>query len=773
MGVSGAVQWWEESQLRILVLASLVIQYILFVGSIVHAIAIYALATLFNRHRKPHDDGDGHGGSNSMLEVLWAPILLIHLGGQDGITAYNIEDNELWTRHILTSVSQVTVAVYVFYKSWSGDDKRLLEAAILFFIFGTLKCIEKPLAHKRASINSLVSSGNPIRRSINAQKLKIDPLEDFIDKATSPVEEIGYLLTAATPVDFTPYKLFVDLASPSADDRIRMLMSFSVLNGDHVYCQLQHWLSQTFQLLYTKQRMSPLRSSDYINSCDRVHNRNRKYARALARSLGYTNITEMESSTNFQVIPVLFGLAVRGLSAYISFGAIALFHYSRREAYSEDDVKVTYALLCCTAAVETLAMSVYGITRATETPEPMTVRPENGNMVSQYNPVETRISNMRGIKPDYDDMVSQYNLIGLLVRNRKHSWIMKIVGVLECTDFLQQRWHMKSSSSSRNITKLVFKYLKGGWEHHIRDVSSYKKFNDNRGQFTLRHQGCYQQLEWSLEGAFDESVLLWHLATDFCYYHKGASHSQQALQCTQDWCPHANWCRKSVHHEGAVRCREMSNYMMYLLFVNPEMLMPGTRRDLFIAAYKALNEIIIQRDNQPLKERELTQRIIDAVDGGSLPPDGTQQQQGGIIYDARSIAKVLCGLPEEKMWTVIKGVWVEMMCFSAARCRGYLHAKGLGTGVEYLTYVWFLQYYMGMETLAAKLQRADHHHHHHHNGGEHGDDPSTYGVRRATTAQEETAGPSRSSGGAAEEEQATGRPSADYHDRDGIVEEIV
>lgn len=34
---------------------------------------------------------------------------------------------------------------------------------------------------------------------------------------------------------------------------------------------------------------------------------------------------------------------------------------------------------------------------------------------------------------------------------------------------------------------------------------------------------CYEELGWSLEGAFDESVLLWHLATDFCYHDIGAS----------------------------------------------------------------------------------------------------------------------------------------------------------------------------------------------------------------------------------------------------------
>ncbi|KAM0916776.1 hypothetical protein ACQ4PT_009942 [Festuca glaucescens] len=71
------------------------------------------------------------------VEVIWAPVLLIHLGGQPWISAYSLEDNELWKRHIVTLVSQVTVALYVFCKWWS-DEKTLLAAAILLFVVGIL-----------------------------------------------------------------------------------------------------------------------------------------------------------------------------------------------------------------------------------------------------------------------------------------------------------------------------------------------------------------------------------------------------------------------------------------------------------------------------------------------------------------------------------------------------------------------------------------------------------------------------------------------------------
>ena len=47
--------------------------------------------------------------------------------------------------------------------------------------------------------------------------------------------------------------------------------------------------------------------------------------------------------------------------------------------------------------------------------------------------------------------------------------------------------------------------------------------------------------------------------------------------------------------------------------------------------------------------------------------------------------------------------WVEMLCYSASRCRGYLHAKSLGDGGEFLTNVWLLWSFMGMEILGDKI----------------------------------------------------------------------
>ncbi|KAM3209342.1 hypothetical protein ACQJBY_063803 [Aegilops geniculata] len=168
---------------------------------------------------------------------------------------------------------------------------------------------------------------------------------------------------------------------------------------------------------------------------------------------------------------------------------------------------------------------------------------------------------------------------------------------------------------------------------------------------------------------------------------------------------------------------------MHLLFAKPEMLMAGTRRNLFIAAYNKLKETLKcypkplleqrvrgrpmamglerflyrcmnskeEKEQQMLEEKSVAERIFTKME--------TSPAEQGLVHDAWILAEGLLGLEDEKkMWEVIEAVWVEMLCYSASRCRGHLHAKSLGTGGELLTFVWLLWSHMGMETLAERMQ---------------------------------------------------------------------
>uniref|UniRef100_A0A8R7V9L4 DUF4220 domain-containing protein n=1 Tax=Triticum urartu TaxID=4572 RepID=A0A8R7V9L4_TRIUA len=92
------------------------------------SVAVFVLGHLAARASGPQHE----------LITFWAPFLLVHLGGQDTITALSMQDNELWTRHLLGFVSQVAVAGYVVSKS-SWSDRRLLAATVLVFLSGSFK----------------------------------------------------------------------------------------------------------------------------------------------------------------------------------------------------------------------------------------------------------------------------------------------------------------------------------------------------------------------------------------------------------------------------------------------------------------------------------------------------------------------------------------------------------------------------------------------------------------------------------------------------------
>lgn len=138
--------------------------------------------------------------------------------------------------------------------------------------------------------------------------------------------------------------------------------------------------------------------------------------------------------------------------------------------------------------------------------------------------------------------------------------------------------------------------------------------------------------------------------------------------------------------------------MMHLLFQNPEMLMAGSRSNLSKTAYDELKDIL-KGEETPRHEKRLAQEITDKI-------KSNEDARESFICDAWALAQRLMDLGDEtKMWKVIQGVWLEMLCYSAGRCRGYLHAKSLGSGGEFLSHVWLLLTHTGMETFSERLQR--------------------------------------------------------------------
>uniref|UniRef100_A0A0D9X4C1 DUF4220 domain-containing protein n=1 Tax=Leersia perrieri TaxID=77586 RepID=A0A0D9X4C1_9ORYZ len=632
-GFTNALQWWEEWQLRILVLGSLAVQYLLaifggrrkfhippwyrlfiwlsYLGS--DALAIYALATLFSRQKKVH-----YNNGSRDLEVVWAPILLIHLGGQMFITAYNMEDNELWKRHIVTAVSQITVALYVFCKSWSSSaDRRLFVAEIWLFIIGIVKCFEKPMALKAASFSSLVNNTKYHHAERANDESREEELELFVKNARDSIIGISSLDMNNINTIFNrllvPKGQFLDstLPYPVRLDNLKYFLSGGWVSA---YNDIQDGLSNIFNFFYTRNKFT-----------------NRQHA----------SVAEYCFMSGW---PLTLALAM--------IPAIGLLHSSHKQAYSHNDVIVTFVMLYGTLLVHIISALIIFLSAV-----------------------------------DLEDDIPQQSLIGFYAHNKRHRWSLSIVDYLQCKPLLDQYWQcIKPCNNSMGLTELVYDHVKQGWIEHIHDAESYRTFNDNMGWLALERAGCNGVLGWSLEKPFDETVLLWHLATDFCYHNKPLT--------TDD---------ASCMEMGRV----ISNYMTHLLFANPEMLMAGSRKNLFMeAAYKELEGILKDEKNlHPYHEEKLAQLVFSKVMKSEDHKVVKSKDHGSFIRDAGRLAQGLMDLGDEKkMWRVIRDVWVQMLCFSAGRCRGYLHAKSR-SGVEYLSFVWLLLLHAGMETFADRLQR--------------------------------------------------------------------
>ncbi|XP_030945750.1 uncharacterized protein LOC115970228 [Quercus lobata] len=100
-----------------------------------------------------HASGNkGHKSSeNADLLAFWSPFLLLHLGGPDPISAFALEDNELWLWHLFSLLVQVIVTGYVFLLTL--HENKLLVLTLLMFVAGIIKYFERTRALFLASLD--------------------------------------------------------------------------------------------------------------------------------------------------------------------------------------------------------------------------------------------------------------------------------------------------------------------------------------------------------------------------------------------------------------------------------------------------------------------------------------------------------------------------------------------------------------------------------------------------------------------------------------------
>ncbi|XVE89768.1 hypothetical protein DITRI_Ditri20bG0021600 [Diplodiscus trichospermus] len=278
---------WKEWELRAMVLTSLLVQIILiFLGSrrkyipkmkiraivwcsylLADSVATIALGILTNNLGDIYDEG-GVLDLNTKLTAFWAPFLLLHLGGPDTITAYALEDNQLWLRHFFGLVVQTVVTIYIFLMAWS--DSRLSLLSIPMIVVGSIKYGERTWCLWKASSDELRDSmlrtpdpGPNHFKLINEYRLK--QAEGFlleIEEVKDVQEELDVAAPAGTSSDgtniikahvlFQTFKcLFADLIL-SFKDREKSQSLFEKMSFKDAFDVVAIELGFMYDMLYTK-----------------------------------------------------------------------------------------------------------------------------------------------------------------------------------------------------------------------------------------------------------------------------------------------------------------------------------------------------------------------------------------------------------------------------------------------------------------------------------------------------------------------------------------
>ncbi|KAJ6741391.1 hypothetical protein OIU85_015578 [Salix viminalis] len=574
--------------------------------------------------------------NQGLIPAFWAPVLLVHLGGPDTITAYSMEDNELWLRHLLVLVSQVAVAFYAFARSWWSEDP-LLFVAIPIFVAGIIKYGERNWVLRSASSKQCRNEMNELSR-----KFEEFSNPDVFEMTDEPVVgELGL----SDIIDEAKFLHEADLC----------FQMFRVLFADLVLGDSIHLATHIF--LREKTAMA------------------KEAFKLIEVEMGFMYDVLYTKLTKIRSLRVIFR-ATTFLCLVSALLAFSLGMSRHNHAYLTAEIIISYLLLYGAIVIEiysvvSLLFSDWAMLWLTGKRKPL------------FNYVYRTICSSGFLHNDkrWESKMAQHNLIRFQLSKGKSTFIslMKLLG--------------KSSIQSLEVVgddlkKFIFQYL----SDKRRRYKSMKRSPDpgsndlhgilsERGHQVIGREGCLGNLGWSVTlPDFNESLLTWHIATDICYHDDVRKHGGDAKNIPPN-------CKMSI---------ELSNYMVYLLVDYPFLLPRGIGNERYIQTCSAVDDdaILLERIisgqhyswdfGRTISKLQKSRRKVSVLCAG--------------FKLARSLQALVTqdGWENERKWEMISQVWVEMLTYAASHCGWKEHARTLTRGGELLTHVCLLMAHLGL-----------------------------------------------------------------------------
>ena len=522
---------WIEWQLQTLVLLSLLLQVILillgnrrkFINKIwikiivwpayllADFIATTALGVLTNQfayHSGPLD-------AKLEMTAFWAPFLLLHLGGPDTITAYSMEDNELWLRHLLQLVGQTGIAFYILSAGWTGSHVSFLTIPIM--LAGLIKYGERTWVLWSSSYEqrrkASVSPHHNMLQSIADVKDYSVISDDKLLQVSYGMFEMAKSLFAGVPITVIEQSMLANHQEVTSNilEKISPKDAFKVI-------EIQ--LGFMYDLLYTKALVS-------YTPCGIV--------------------LRITSSLLTSIVLVLFSLAPHNI-----------------HKYSKVDLYITFSLLVVAIVLELYAALALLLADHTS----VWLRKHNIINISRAITSFPPLRNHR-----WSNCMGQYNFLSYFSNEKPVGFcgnlkLFKINQKLEkqpCADYRPvpedlKEWLVMHSKKFRDGFK------KGAAFRNMRGAVSLGSFGNMAETVAF--------LSTIIE--FHQTIVVWHIATELCYHldHDYFSQKEMSSSASAEIVHNAEYIDENERNVVLNRkmSKRISRYMMYLLAISPETL---------------------------------------------------------------------------------------------------------------------------------------------------------------------------------------------------------
>ncbi|CAK9137826.1 unnamed protein product [Ilex paraguariensis] len=602
---------------------------------------------------------------NRELVSFWTTILVLHLGGPDTITAFSLDDNQLWLRQVLTLVTQLGIVVYILFRAlWRTSFSLFIFLAIVCIsTAGFLKYVERIWALYRASMDglrkSMMNDGNAgpsyvdivetYSFTINAGILAHRQLEHLessttaVDNNTKPEKPEVQTLKNAYYLFMTFRRLFVDLIL-TFEDRANSLSIFNGKDASAAFEMVEIELNFAYDALYTKAFVA--------------HSPPGRIIRVV----------------NIVLVPA----------------ACILFALTEKHGFHDRDVFITYLLLVGTLGLEIASLLVFIVSDWTVVLSNTLWL--NQNCLEQVIPwilslvrktflCLSRGQSSRNAKSGeakryrWSHSMKQVSLLSYCLHDHQ-TCFQKLLARLKAKEYFDKYKYTKCEKIPTTLEELIWENLKGKAQIS-EDAEKNRNRTDWRGKISFLDRSC-PELKWISELEFDECLLLWHVATDICYHH-----------CQET--------RNSGHQGYRKASKLISCYMIYLLVAHPLTLSSAAVIGLIRYRDTCAELIQIFKEDELIgEEPDIASKNLLFMHTDLSPKRVKGDNSKSVLWDAVELAKELIELGEERMWKTMCDVWIEMLRFVARNCRGDYHAKLLSVGGELLTFVWLLEAHLGM-----------------------------------------------------------------------------